>query len=389
AVTVGVQGGAVAWAVATRRTRRSGAAGQAVLVTACAAAVLLSSGAQLGARAPVDDLADAQATATVTATVRSAAVARTNPWSGAADRYEVAGAPHEITARGATRRASGPVVVTGPGDGWADLAYGATVVVTGRFAHQGDRTVLRTDGPPRVVAQPGALLRGTHAMRQGLLGATDGLSPQARGLVPGVAVGDTSRLDPALDAAMRTTSLTHVTAVSGGHFAIVVACVAALCVLVRAPRAARGVVTGAAMAGFVVAVRPWPRVAGSGGARGPRGSPSPGPRWPGARCSSTRRPACCAPRRWAPSASSGSPSGGPRARSRPSVWASWCSSSSTRGSPARTGSSSPSRRLRASRSSPRRSPVASRRGAGGRRPTSSRCPWRRRPRARPSSCCST
>lgn len=260
AVAVVGLGGAFAWAVATRRTPRSGAAGQAVLVTACAAAVLLSSGAQLGARAPVDDLADAQVTATVTATVRSSAVARTNPWSGAADRYEVDVALHEVTARGVTTAASGPVVVTGPGDGWADLAYGATVVVTGRLAHQGDRTVLRTDGPPRVVAQPGALLRATHAMRQGLLDATDGLSPQARGLVPGVAVGDTSRLDPALDAAMRTTSLTHVTAVSGGHFAIVVACVAALCVLVRAPRAARVVVTGAAMAGFVVLVHPEPSV---------------------------------------------------------------------------------------------------------------------------------
>ncbi|QJW36415.1 ComEC/Rec2 family competence protein [Cellulosimicrobium protaetiae] len=236
------------------------APGQVVLVVACVAAVLVSAGAQSVDRAALADLAGTGATATVTATVRSAVVPRTNPWSGATDRHEVRVALDVLTARGVTTAARGPVVVTGSGEGWIDLAYGATVVVTGRLDVQGDRTVLRADTPPRVVERPGAFLRGVDAMRQGLLEATDGLSPQARGLVPGVAVGDTSRLDPELDEAMRTTSLTHVTAVSGGHFAIVVACVAALCVLARAPRWARVVVTGAAMAGFVVLVHPEPSV---------------------------------------------------------------------------------------------------------------------------------
>ncbi|ARU53527.1 hypothetical protein CBR64_00430 [Cellulosimicrobium cellulans] len=234
--------------------------GQAALVLACAAAVLLSAGTQLADRAALADLAGQGATATVTATVRSAVVPRTNPWSGAADRHEVRVSLRELTARGVTTAAAGTVVVTGSGDGWDDLAYGAAVVATGRLVVQGDRTMLRTEGAPRVVEPAGPFLRGVHAMRRGLLDATDGLSPQARGLVPGVAVGDTSRLDPALDEAMRTTSLTHVTAVSGGHFAIVVACVAGLCVLARAPRWARVVVTGTAMAGFVVLVHPEPSV---------------------------------------------------------------------------------------------------------------------------------
>ncbi|MCO7272317.1 ComEC/Rec2 family competence protein [Cellulosimicrobium cellulans] len=246
------------------RPTRSGRAGsvlaQGALVVACVAAVLLSAGAQLADRQALADVAGEGATATVTAVVRSAVVPRTNPWSGAADRHEVRVSLRELTARGVTTVAAGTVVVTGPGDGWDDLAYGAAVVVTGRLAVQGDRTLLRTEGAPRVVEPPGAFLRGVHAMRRGLLDATDGLSPQARGLVPGVAVGDTSRLDPALDEAMRTTSLTHVTAVSGGHFAIVVTCVAALCVLARAPRGARVVVTGAAMVGFVVLVHPEPSV---------------------------------------------------------------------------------------------------------------------------------
>ncbi|WP_313663773.1 ComEC/Rec2 family competence protein [Cellulosimicrobium cellulans] len=234
--------------------------GQVALVAACVAAVLLSTGAQLADRQALADLAGQGATATVTATVRSAVVPRSNPWSGATDRHEVRVSLRDLTARGVTTAAAGTVVVTGTGDGWEELPYGASVVATGRLAVQGDRTMLRTEGPPRVVEPPGAFLRGVHAMRRGLLDATAGLSPQARGLVPGVAVGDTSRLDPVLDDAMRTTSLTHVTAVSGGHFAIVVACVAGLCVLVRAARWARVVITGAAMAGFVVLVHPEPSV---------------------------------------------------------------------------------------------------------------------------------
>ncbi|WP_426308991.1 ComEC/Rec2 family competence protein [Cellulosimicrobium sp. E-16] len=230
--------------------------GQVALVVACVAAVLLSAGAQLVDRQSLAELAGQGATATVTATVRSAVVPRSNPWSGATDRHEVRVSLHDLTARGVTTASAGTVVVTGTGDGWEDLPYGASVVATGRLVVQGDRTMLRTEGPPRVVEPPGAFLRGVHAMRRGLLDATEGLSPQARGLVPGVAVGDTSRLDPLLDEAMRTTSLTHVTAVSGGHFAIVVACVAGLCVLARAPRWARVVVTGAAMVGFVVLVHP-------------------------------------------------------------------------------------------------------------------------------------
>jgi competence protein ComEC len=239
---------------------RARAAGQAVLVAACVVAVLLSTGAQLAARSGLAELAADGATASVTATVGSAVEPRTNPWTGVPDRSEVRVELREVTARGVRSAAAGPVVVSGPGGGWDGLVYGSTVEARGVLAVQGDRTLLRVEEAPRVVEPPGPLSRGVHAMRQGLLAATDGLSPQARGLVPGVAVGDTSRLDPALDEAMRTTSLTHATAVSGGHFAIVVACVAALCVVARAPRTLRVAVTAAAMAGFVVLVHPEPSV---------------------------------------------------------------------------------------------------------------------------------
>ncbi|WP_435736335.1 ComEC/Rec2 family competence protein [Cellulosimicrobium sp. PMB13] len=249
-------------APATVPGRRGGLVGQAVLVLACVTAVLLSCGAQLVERAGsgLTDLAQDGATARVTATVRSAVVPRANPWTGEEDRREVRVEAVRLTARGVTTPASGQLVVAGAGGSWDGLAYGATVEAVGTLSVDGDRTFLRVDEAPRVLEPAPPPLRAVHSMRQGLLDATAGLSPQARGLVPGVAVGDTSRLDPELDEAMRTTSLTHVTAVSGGHFAIIVACVAALCVALRASRTVRVLVTGAAMAGFVVLVHPEPSV---------------------------------------------------------------------------------------------------------------------------------
>ncbi len=47
------------------------------------------------------------------------------------------------------------------------------------------------------------------------------LPVEVRGLTMGMTIGDTSEVPPTLGAAMRTTGLTHLTAVSGSHFAIV------------------------------------------------------------------------------------------------------------------------------------------------------------------------
>ncbi len=51
--------------------------------------------------------------------------------------------------------------------------------------------------------------------------AARGLPLEVRGLTLGMTIGDTAEVPPTLEAAMRTTGLTHLTAVSGSHFAIV------------------------------------------------------------------------------------------------------------------------------------------------------------------------
>lgn len=66
------------------------------------------------------------------------------------------------------------------------------------------------------------LSRGVAALRRQLLALLDGRPSHVRGLLPGVALGDTSQLDPELEEAMKTTQLTHLVAVSGGHLSLLI-----------------------------------------------------------------------------------------------------------------------------------------------------------------------
>ncbi|MFG3116446.1 ComEC/Rec2 family competence protein [Streptomyces sp. NPDC048197] len=85
--------------------------------------------------------------------------------------------------------------------------------------------VLRVDAdtPPVKVGGPSVLQRVAGRVRAGLREATDGLRPDARALLPGLVVGDTSRVPPDLDEAFRATDLTHLLAVSGSNLTIVLA----------------------------------------------------------------------------------------------------------------------------------------------------------------------
>ncbi|MEU2625884.1 ComEC/Rec2 family competence protein [Kitasatospora sp. NPDC007106] len=75
-------------------------------------------------------------------------------------------------------------------------------------------------GPPRLLAPPGRSQQLAAELRAGLREATDHLSPDIRGLLPGLVVGDTSRLPDDLREVFRATDLGHLTAVSGGNLAI-------------------------------------------------------------------------------------------------------------------------------------------------------------------------
>ncbi|POX43158.1 hypothetical protein C3489_37950, partial [Streptomyces sp. Ru71] len=147
--------------------------------------------------------------------------------SGAGDEPRTAGTdrpPSPTTARG-------PAVDDAtPRSPWLELLPSTTVRVTGRLAPPvlgGERVAavlrVRDAGAPRVVAKPSGPQRLAGRLRAGLRQSTDGLPADARALLPGLVVGDTSRITPRLDEAFKETDLTHTLAVSGANFTILLA----------------------------------------------------------------------------------------------------------------------------------------------------------------------
>ncbi|MEV0300337.1 ComEC/Rec2 family competence protein [Streptomyces prasinus] len=113
---------------------------------------------------------------------------------------------------------------------WLGLLPSTRLRVEARLAPAtsgGDRfaAVLRVKGAggPETVGEPSAPQRLAGRLRAGLRAATDGLPADARALLPGLVVGDTSRVTPELEEAFRETDLTHTLAVSGANFTILLA----------------------------------------------------------------------------------------------------------------------------------------------------------------------
>lgn len=120
--------------------------------------------------------------------------------------------------------------------------------------------VLSPRGALQSIGPPSRLQRVAETMRAGLRRAVAPLPPAERGLLPGLVIGDVSRLPPELRDDFRTVGLTHLVAVSGTNVAIVLGAVLLLCVRVGVPLRARPVLALLALLGFVVLARPSPSV---------------------------------------------------------------------------------------------------------------------------------
>jgi len=129
-----------------------------------------------------------------------------------------------------TRLRTPVLAMVAPGDTsarWQRLLPSTGLRISGRLApprHEGERfaAVLNTDAddPPMVIRGPTLLQRTAGELRSGLREATDGLDADARALLPGLVVGDTSRVPPDLHDAFKATDLTHLLAVSGANLSI-------------------------------------------------------------------------------------------------------------------------------------------------------------------------
>jgi competence protein ComEC len=167
-------------------------------------------------------------------------------------------------ARGRDLRTRAPVVVLARDRRWAGLLPGQHVSLSGRLgparAGQPAAAVVGVRGPPVRRGRPPVVQRLAGRLRSGLRVASSGLAPDARGLLPGLVVGDTSRVPASLDADLRTAGMTHLVAVSGANLAIV----ASFVLLAGRWAGVRGrllpLAAAAAIAAFVVVARPQPSV---------------------------------------------------------------------------------------------------------------------------------
>lgn len=170
----------------------------------------------------------------LTGTVQPGARRLPPAWPGAPTRTRVLVAVEAIESADGSTRASGTVVVLGP-EAWSDAPAEARVRVAGRWTAlpAGERAaaLLVTDEPPMRVGDPPSWHRAAEAVRATVKRQAAVLPGDAGALLPGVTVGDTGAVPEDLREALRVAGLTHLTAVSGAHFALVgalaVACVAA------------------------------------------------------------------------------------------------------------------------------------------------------------------
>jgi competence protein ComEC len=162
-------------------------------------------------------------------------------------------------------RVSVPVLVFGSGaDERIGIGIGARVAVTGTLVatEPGDDRafLLFPRGSPTVVDPPPEYLDWANGLRARFLEAATRLPGDGGDLLAGLAIGDTSAVGPELDEAMKASSLTHLTAVSGANCAVVIGLVMLGGAALRVPRAVRIGASGAVLVAFVVLVTPEPSV---------------------------------------------------------------------------------------------------------------------------------
>ncbi|MEU4015557.1 ComEC/Rec2 family competence protein [Microbacterium sp. NPDC028030] len=239
------------------RVRRGGspiaAAGLALLVLAGG----VSSALAVGIAAPAREKAmswDGRVVEVTADVTSSASVGRDGRmWVEAST--SVMGLPGHPTALSAVVRIGTP-----PIDG---LDLGARLRVVGEAAatEPGERSALVIFASETKVVSPASGVFGVAAaLKHSFAERSSRLPEPGAGLLPGLAVGDTSAVLMELNDDMRTSGLSHLTAVSGANCAIVVGGIFWLVALCGGGRTMRALLALVGLAGFVILVTPEPSV---------------------------------------------------------------------------------------------------------------------------------
>ncbi|NKX54041.1 ComEC/Rec2 family competence protein [Arthrobacter mobilis] len=239
----------------------------AILVLAGAVALLsLILGVRQAERlsGPIRAALDAGATVTVRMVALSDA-AKVKADGGSFDgsaRYQLRAEILEATAGGQRFEAATPVLVIA-GSSWAQARYGDALAGAGKLVRTEepgavDALLIVSTGFHRTGSPPAA--DAANALREGFMDGTGALPPDARALLSGMVLGDRSSQPEDLANAMRAAGLTHLLAVSGANCSYVLGFVYLLSAACRLPRPVRGLLALAALAGFILLVRPEPSV---------------------------------------------------------------------------------------------------------------------------------
>lgn len=192
-----------------------------------------------------------------------------------AERVAVEGTVRSATADGLRFSAAMPVLVLGDA-AWMEVTPGDRVRSAGQLgaAEPGDRVaaLLTAKTVPNDIRNFSAAASepdpgGNHGagdlaarLRTGLRESSAWLWPEAAGLLPGIVIGDRSALNAELEAAMKATGLTHLTAVSGANCSLILGGVILLCRSLRMPRWPAAGTAGCVLLAFVSVVGADPSV---------------------------------------------------------------------------------------------------------------------------------
>lgn len=246
------------------------------LLATSLAATAVAARVEARAPAPLIEAADAARSVAARLTVTEKSVLDHNRGRSGRDRGTAAESASEETAQrirgtvtrvdlgNATLSVSVPVVLFATVAQRDPVPIGSVLEVdaTLRRTPPGDAAafLLFARKPATLTSSPPGFLDWAHDMRAGLVSRATELPGAGGELLPGLSTGETTAVSADLDQAMKSSSLSHLTAVSGANCAVIVAVVTAALAALRAPRALRIAGALAGLGLFVVLVTPEPSV---------------------------------------------------------------------------------------------------------------------------------
>lgn len=149
-----------------------------------------------------------------------------------------------------------------------ELANGVTVSIDAKFEAAGrnsrDAFLVKPISEIQIVSRPPETQGILNDLRTNYVKNLTGVTPDAKTLVAGLAIGEISDLSKELEEQMRIVSLTHLVAVSGSNCAIVIGMVYLIAVALRFGRTGRTVISLAGLGLYVLLIGPDPSVLRAG-----------------------------------------------------------------------------------------------------------------------------